>query len=128
MAQVFREAVEASQPPPPAPAANNAALLILSLPAEVELHIFAKGLSAADLAACIATCRAWRQAAAAPELWRAHSAARWQHSSSAFAQLQREGRWLELYRERRKVRAFLHELERRFQLSAMIAAPTLANR
>jgi hypothetical protein len=110
MAQECLKAAEASRPPVlPAPDAQlldeSASPHVLSLPAEVELHILSR-LSAADLAACMATCRAWRQAAAAPELWRALSDARWRHGSrlGPTAQLQREGRWLEFYCERRKVR------------------------
>lgn len=86
-------------PPPPA------TLTVLDLPAAVELQIFSQ-LSAAELAACMATCRAWRQSAAAPELWQVACEQRWRSGGSAgqLAALARQGRWLEVYRLRRRVR------------------------
>lgn len=86
---------------PPAPPT------VLDLPAAVELLIFSQ-LTASELAACMATCRAWRQSAAAPELWQAACEQRWRScgSTGQLSALARQGHWLEVYRLRRQVRLF----------------------
>ncbi|KAI3427151.1 hypothetical protein D9Q98_007088 [Chlorella vulgaris] len=65
-------------PPSPAVGSPETPPSVLMLPAEVESMIFAR-LSASELAACMATCRAWRQAASSPPLWNALIATRWRH-------------------------------------------------
>ena len=89
-----------------AAAAADAAPSILSLPTEVEQQVFSH-LSAANLASCMATCRAWRGAAGADPVWREACARRWRHISEApsqVAELHRQGLWRQLYRRRRQVR------------------------
>lgn len=81
---------------------------------EVELQIFGQ-LSAADLAACAATCRAWRASASAPSLWAAVCQRRWPHGwpgagedggaegLPALDALHAGGQWREMYGLRRQV-------------------------
>lgn len=112
-------AAAAASPPPAAgnvaaaakadaAADEGAGTSILCLPTEVEHQIFAS-LSTADLAACMATCRAWRASAAAPALWRAACARRWQHggppSGSLSAVEEVQGGWHALYIRRHQVRS-----------------------
>ncbi|EFN56755.1 hypothetical protein CHLNCDRAFT_144213 [Chlorella variabilis] len=108
MAAAASGAPAAAPPPPPAPPppSDEGPPSILSLPAEVAQQVFAS-LSAADLAACMATCRAWREAAACPPLWQSLAARRWQHGGTVgqLGALRRDGRWLELYRQRRQLDA-----------------------
>jgi hypothetical protein len=98
------EGAPAAAPPPPA-TEGDAAPSVLSLPTEVEQLVFSH-LSAAELAACMATCRAWRAAAGADAVWAEACARRWRHVNEAPAQaaeLHRQGHWRQLYRLRRQV-------------------------
>lgn len=89
-----------------AAADEEAATSIMSLPTEVEQQIFAS-LSSSDLAACMATCRAWRASAAAPALWRAACSRRWPHGGppggSLPAAQEAQGSWRGVYSSRRQV-------------------------
>lgn len=91
----------ACEAPPPPPAEPPT---VLDLPTAVELQIFSQ-LTDLELAACMATCRAWRQSAAAPELWQAACERRWRSGgdTAQLAALACEGRWLQVYRLRRQV-------------------------
>lgn len=91
---------------------------ILDLPEDVNAILFSQLPSARDLAACLATCRAWRTSAATPELWEAAARRRWRHgwdapwggaadaapAVAALLELQRQGRWQQAYAARRQVR------------------------
>ncbi|KAL4444014.1 hypothetical protein ABPG75_011751 [Micractinium tetrahymenae] len=90
--------------PPALPSA--APPTVLDLPTAVKLHIFSH-LTAAKLAACMATCRAWRQSAATPELWQGACKRRWRSGATTgqLAGLARQGRWLEVHRLRRQADA-----------------------
>ncbi|KAL4444008.1 hypothetical protein ABPG75_011745 [Micractinium tetrahymenae] len=65
----------------------------------------------------MATCRAWRQSAAAPELWQGACERRWRSGGTTgqLAGLVRQGRWIEVYRLRRqadaRTLALLEELQ-----------------
>lgn len=106
MAALERVALPDEALPPPGAEAPPPAVGILDLPTATELAVFSQ-LSAADLAACLATCRAWRAAAAAPKLWAGLARRRWRHGwerpRGELAALLREERWLEAYRWRRQV-------------------------
>lgn len=100
------EAVAAPPPPAAAAAAEDEPTSILSLPTEVEQQIFAV-LPTADLAACMATCRAWRASAAAPALWQAACTRRWLHGGPHNGRLsageEAQGSWHGVYIRRRQV-------------------------
>ena len=99
----------------PAAAAAQAATTILDLPEDVYALIYSCLPSARDLAACMATCRAWRASAASPVLWEAAARRRWRHgwdgavadsipAAAALLELQRQGHWQQAYAARRRVR------------------------
>lgn len=79
-------------------------LTVLCLPPDVMLGNVFFHLEARDLAACMCTSRAWRQAAgtAAGEHWERLATQRWCHSQpGTWDHL--ESDWAQLYRERAQV-------------------------